>query len=195
MRNPAVIGPTRSMNARPAYAASRSRAHGSCASSRLVAASVSAMTGLPVSPAALRVLLYPGEEPPRPAIDRLHEVPQLIERLRHGVAVFAQRAVKANARDVAIALLHDFGDVGVKRHDFGRNLRAARSEITSDFCLHFGGCHVGQQRAIAPVVRRLQPAKLLFRLGEKGRGLESERVGPAGVGGSGGGAQYGIDRR
>src|SRR5690348_14698736 len=99
MRNAATTGPTRTENVRPACVVSRSRAHGSCSNKRFAAAVLGVM---PVRRTWLRVLLDSREQPSRRAVDRLHKVPHLLERLRNGIAVLAQRAVEANRRDVAI---------------------------------------------------------------------------------------------
>ena len=92
IRKPVVIGPTRTMNARPACAASRSRAQGSSASTRLTRR----QRGVEPGHARSGVLLNPGQQPARRAVDRLDEVPHFLERLR-----VAARRLRASSRGSA----------------------------------------------------------------------------------------------
>src|SRR5690349_14299297 len=131
-------------------------------------------------PPRSRVLLDPGQKPAAGAVDRLHEVPQLLERQRRRRAVLPQRAVEAHAGDVAIALLHDFDQLGVECDDVGRDVSSARGEVARNFRLHLRRGHVVEQRHVGAIVGGLQPAKLLLRLRQERRWVEAGRITPAG---------------
>src|SRR5687767_1320342 len=121
-------------------------------------------------------LMDAGEQPAAGSVDRLDEVPHLLEALGRRAGRLAHRPGETHARPVAGALRGDFEQVGVERHDVGALGRAgALGYVPAQLLEQLGGGELADLVELRAVVRELQLDEVELRRAQEAGGVKASR--------------------